>query len=264
MKTLKEHLKEVHGHIHQDCNFGHTHFNLKKKDVKLSAEDAARQNKPTKGHGSGGGTTPPPPTTTGGGCIFLDFTGYTVTGTSWNYNGDIVCAPANLTPTQVDEILASVVEDYKDFRVVVTTDETLYDSYPFGKKTRVIFTETWEWYGQAGGTSFVGSFLWTTAPNNPCFVFTSLLNYNTKYIKEAASHEAGHTIGLYHQSSYDANHIKTSEYNRGGCPLTCGEAPIMGVAYYEPIGRWWIGPTPYGWDQIQDDYSIIASMLGLK
>jgi hypothetical protein len=259
MKPIKEQFKEKHGKKFQDCNFGLTDFNLKKR--KLSPEEAATANKP--GGGKGGGPKPKPtptPTPTQGGTIFLDFTGYIVSNTSWNFNGDIVCEPANLTAEQVDEIVLNVTNEYAPYNVDVTTDEAVYNAQNPMKRVRCILTETWEWYGQAGGVSFIGSFTW--GDNTPCFVFTSLLNYNTKYIKEAAAHEIGHSLGLYHQASYDANCIKTSEYNYGNGV----EAPIMGVGYYVPDAgtKWWIGPTPYGCDQIQNDDQIIGNLLGRK
>ena len=78
---------------------------------------------------------------------------------------------------------------------------------------RVILTVTHEWYGSAGGVAFVGSYSW--GDDTPCFVFSGLLGYNVKNISEATAHEAGHTLGLYHQASYDANCVKTSDYHYG-------------------------------------------------
>jgi len=260
---LKEKLKELHGNKHQDCNFGLTKFNLKKKDVKLSAEEVSKRNKPTKPPHGGGvppPPPPPPPLPTITGTIFLDFTGYTVTGTTWNYNGDLVCTPANLSSGQVDEIIASVQENYALYNVIVTVDEAVYNAAPIGNKTRVILTETWEWYGQTGGVALIGSFFWTT--ETPCFVFTSLLGYSTKKIKGTTSHEVGHTIGLYHQSVYDTSCIKISEYNAGNSECAC--APIMGKSYDQPDGKWWVGPSSRSCTDIQDDAAIIQLKVGLK
>src|SRR5689334_8965044 len=145
--------------------------------------------------------------------IFLDFDGQTVTNTSWNYNGPIVCGASGFNSSQITEIFNRVSEDYRPFNINVTTDSTKYWAAPAARRMRVILTVSYEWYGSAGGVSFVGSFTW--GDNTPCFVFTSLLNYNVKYCAEAAAHEAGHTLGLYHQSKYDANCVKLSEYNSG-------------------------------------------------
>ncbi|MFZ1314270.1 MAG: hypothetical protein WAR38_15500, partial [Chitinophagaceae bacterium] len=36
--------------------------------------------------------------------LFLDFDGHTVSGTSWNYAGPIVCAPSGLDNTKITTI----------------------------------------------------------------------------------------------------------------------------------------------------------------
>src|SRR5215831_5248461 len=125
--------------------------------------------------------------------IFLDFDGQTVSGTSWNIGGPIFCGPANLTTDQITEIFNRVAEDYRPFNINITTDSTKYFAAPANKRTRVILTVTSDWYGSAGGVSFVNSFSW--GDNTPCFVFTALLNYNKKNVAEAVSHEAGHKLG---------------------------------------------------------------------
>ena len=155
-----------------------------------------------------------------------------------------------------------MTNDYSPFNVVVTTDESTYNSANIAKRTRVVITETWEWYGQVGGTSFIGSFTWGN--NTPCFVFSSLLNYNVKAIAEACSHEAGHTLGLRHQSVYDANCVKLSEYNYGQGTGETGWAPIMGVGYNENLTLWHKGPNSISCSTIQDDAATIASVAGFK
>ncbi len=253
---MKDKLKKEHGNKLHDCNFGIKEFNKHKK--KLDPQEAATANKPSKP--AKGGTKPPVPST-GNNVFLLDFTGFLVSGTSWNYAGDFTCAPANLTAAQVDEIIADVVSSFAIYNVIVTTDETVYTAAAPDKRMRCILTETHDWYGDgAGGVSFNNSFKWTT--NEPCFVFTSLLGYSTKFIKEATTHELGHTVGLYHQSSYDTNCVKLSEYNYGDGVT----APIMGAGYYVPDSgsKWWVGPNSYGCTSIQDDNSVITATLGLK
>src|SRR5436853_4729854 len=161
--------------------------------------------------------------------IFLDFDGHTVSGTGWNSEGPIYCGASGLTATQIAEVFNRVAEDYRPFTVNVTTDSTKYLSAPVNQRMRVIITVTSDWYGSAGGVAFVNSFTW--GDNTPCFVFSALLNYNTKNISEASAHEAGHTLGLRHQSVYDVNCVKTSEYNPGIGTGDISWAPIMGVGY---------------------------------
>ncbi|HEX4875251.1 MAG TPA: DVUA0089 family protein, partial [Chitinophagaceae bacterium] len=192
--------------------------------------------------------------------IFLDFDGHTVTGTSWNYSGPIVCGASGLATTQMTEIFNRVAEDYRPFNVNVTTDSTRFMAAPANRRMRVVFTVTWQWYGSAGGVAYVNSFTW--GDDTPCFVFNSLLNNNTKNVAEAASHEAGHTLGLYHQSRYDANCAKVSDYHSGAGSGEIGWAPIMGVGYYQNLTLWNSGPNPYGCTNIQNDLTIITANNG--
>ena len=194
--------------------------------------------------------------------IFLDFDGQTVENTSWNFYGPIVCAPSGLDNAQITSIFNRVAEDYRPFNINITTDSTKYAAAPVAKRMRVILTITSEWYGNAGGVAFVNSFTW--GDNTPCFVFTALLNYNEKNIAEASAHEAGHTLGLYHQSLYDANCIKLSEYNSGVGSGEIGWAPIMGVGYYRNFTLWNNGPNPYGCNNMQSDLSIITTGNGFS
>lgn len=194
--------------------------------------------------------------------VYLDFDGQYLEGTSWNYVGPLSLGPSNMTNDQITEIFNRVAEDYRPFKINVTTDSTKYWSAPILQRMRVIFTISSSWYGSAGGVSFINSFTW--GDNTPCFVFTALLNYRTKYIAEAASHEAGHTLGLNHQSSYDASCYMTAEYNAGTGSGEIGWAPIMGVGYYRNFTLWHYGSNPWGCSSYQDDLSIITRTVGYR
>jgi hypothetical protein len=191
--------------------------------------------------------------------ILLDFDGHNVTGTAWNWSGPINAASANLTSAQIAEIVSRVAEDYRPFNINVTTDESKYTAAPNNRRMRVIFTTTSSWYGSsAGGVAITNSF--TSGDNTPCFVFTALLNYNTKYIAEAGSHEAGHTFGLTHQASYDASCVKRSDYHTGTGSGETAWAPIMGVGYYRNFTVWHNGPTGSGGcNSSQNDLAIITN-----
>ncbi|MES2881380.1 MAG: T9SS type A sorting domain-containing protein [Bacteroidota bacterium] len=192
--------------------------------------------------------------------IFLDFDGHVVEGTSWNMSGPINCAPANMTPQQITEIYHRVAEDYRPFNVNVTTDSAKYEAAPLMQRIRIICTITSQWYGSAGGVSFYNSFTW--GDNTPAFVFTELLNYKAKNVAEAASHEAGHSLGLRHQSAYDGNCAKTAEYNAGVGVGEIGWAPIMGVGYYRNQTLWNNGNDPYGCNSFQNDLQVITTYNG--
>lgn len=189
--------------------------------------------------------------------IFLDFDGHTVDGTSWNYNGPIVCGASGLNNDQITEVFNRVAEDYRPFNINITTDSTKYLAAPANRRMRVIITVSSSWYGSAGGVAFVTSFRW--GDDTPCFVFSALLNYNPKNIAESASHEAGHTLGLYHQSLYNASCVKMADYHPGEGSGEIGWAPIMGVGYSKNFTLWNNGPNSFGCSNLQSDLDIITS-----
>ena len=237
----------------ESCSFGQTEFNMIKRP---SLNNELARGKPIK---KPGGVTVTP---SGQSVIFLDFDGHVTSGTMWNVYGDFTCAPANLTAEEISVIYQRVSNDFSPFAVTVTTDENVYNSGNSLKKTRVVITDTWEWYGQVGGVAYINSFTW--GDDTPCFVFSSLLGYNLKSIAEAASHEAGHTLGLRHQASFDANCVKLTDYNPG---LGTGEiswAPIMGVGYTRNVTLWHDGPNSISCTNFQNDVSIISAKTGFK
>lgn len=188
--------------------------------------------------------------------IFLDFDGQYVTGTAWNWSGPIVAQAPSFSPDQITEIFNRVAEDYRIFNINVTTDSTVFDAAPVFKRTRVIITPTNGWYGSAGGVAYVGSFTW--GDGTPAWVFSNLLGNNIKYIAEACAHEAGHTLGLQHQSVYNASCAKIAEYNAGQGSGQIGWAPIMGVGYYRNLTTWHKGSNSWGCHELQSDIDIIA------
>ena len=193
--------------------------------------------------------------------IFLDLDGQLVSNTLWNNAGDINCAPANLMESEIEKILTRVSEDFSPFDVNVTTDEAVYNATSPYKRIRVILTESWEWFGVVGGTAFINSF---GSGNTPAFIFTTLLQYNEKYIAEAISHEVGHALNLQHQAMFDAGGTLISEYNDGTGSGIRGWAPIMGTGYYKNVTTWHKGPSALGYKNIQDDVKMISSKLPLK
>lgn len=200
-----------------------------------------------------------PPPTVSTSCIFLDFDGGTISGTSWNIlipgSAAFNVAGSGLSIDEIQMVIDSVSFDFAPFNVIITTSESFYNSFEPTRKSKCYITETYQWYGAgAGGVSFINSF---GASNNMCFVFSSLFSYSNKKIREASSHEAGHQLGLYHQSDYDSAGNFIREYSSG----VGNWAPTMGYPYSKP-GRWWIGTNAYG--QIQNDSLIIKNKIGIK
>jgi hypothetical protein len=104
--------------------------------------------------------------------------------------------------------------------------------------------------------SYIGSFTW--GDDTPSWIFSAQLNFDSKKVAEAISHEGGHTLGLQHQSRYDANCNKLNEYNPGKGTFATGWSPIMGVSYYTNSTTWMKGSSTISCGTIQDDIATIA------
>lgn len=192
--------------------------------------------------------------------VFLDFDGQHVSATAWNMSGDIDAAASGLSSAAITEIVERVAEDYRPFELNITTDSAAYWAAPAKKRMRIIVTPTSAWYGAAGGVAYVGSFTW--GDNTPAWVFSALLGNRTKWVAEAISHEIGHTLGLQHQSTYNAACTKTAEYSTGLGTGEIGWAPIMGAGYYQNHTTWNIGPNTISCSNIQNDFDIISTRNG--
>jgi hypothetical protein len=176
----------------------------------------------------------------------------------WNVSGAFTCNTSGLTSTGITEVYNRVAEDYRPFNINITTEEAKYNAAPANRRIRVVITTSNEWYGSgAGGVAYINSFTW--GDNTPCFVFSALLNYSVKNIAEAASHEAGHTLGLRHQSSYNSSCVKLSDYNWGYGSGEIGWAPIMGAGYGQNMTLWNSGPNSLGCNSIQNDLTVITN-----
>jgi hypothetical protein len=195
---------------------------------------------------------PQPPVSTGK-VIYLDFDGQYVAGSYWNTSGAIDAKPSGMTVEEQAATLARVKADYSEFPVTVTDDSAVYFAANPLKRMRVIITESWEWYTQAGGVAYIGSFEWGN--ETPAWVFSSLLGYGSKVVADAASHEAGHTLGLRHQSACSGG-VKTQEYNSGIAPD--GKGYLMGYPY-DKVSGWQIGTNSVC--SPQDDRLIINNTL---
>lgn len=206
--------------------------------------------------------------------VFLDFDGHTTSGTFWNsgYNGgadfvtpaySIDADTTTFSTTEVasiEEIWKRVAEDYAPFNVDVTTIDP--GNLNAANNIRVVIGGAWDqWFeesGGAGGVAYLTSWQWND--DTPVFVFEENLgNGYAKYTAEATSHEVGHSLGLQHQSTYDAFGNKTAEYNPGSGSGVTGWAPIMGVSYYQNLTTWHDGTSSLGPTSYQDDMSVISA-----
>ncbi|HET6299470.1 MAG TPA: M12 family metallo-peptidase [Kribbella sp.] len=201
--------------------------------------------------------------------IYLDFDGHTITGTAWNSSVD----PVNVTAYDTDgnaavfgtaeqdvvhEVWARVAEDYAAFDVDVTTQQPAQDlinrtsssDQQYG--TRVLIDPT-TWYQSncgCGGVAYIG--VYDNAGQHdyyqPALVFTKGVGTGAKNLAEAASHEAGHNVGLGHDGTASVGY-----YEGHG-----SWAPIMGVGYYRGISQWSKGEYS-GANNTEDDYSVIGT-----
>lgn len=192
--------------------------------------------------------------------IYLDFDGQNVSGTGWNAGNLITALPSTMNAANIIQIHKRVSEDFIPFDVNVTTDSVRFNNALPNRRTRVVITPTSAWYGSAGGVAYVGSFAWGGTPGTPCWVFENLLSYSPKNIAEAASHEAGHTLTLRHQSTYSAvTCSKTAEYNPGQGTGVTSWAPIMGVGYTKNVTVWYNGLSSVSCTLTQNDHGNVAA-----
>lgn len=177
------------------------------------------------------------------GCVLLDFDGEYVVGTPWNGGVAINAAPSGMSDAAVTEAWELVSEDFRPFRLNVTTDVNVFNTYPKNRRMRCIFTPTKTVAPTAGGVAYIGSFSWND--DTPCWVFI----LSGKSGGEAASHEIGHTFDLRHDGR--TNPVEGYYQGHGNW------APIMGVGYYRPISQWSKGEFANA-DNTQDDLAVIA------
>ena len=195
--------------------------------------------------------------------IFLDFDGHTVQSTFWNNGNPINCATSGMTDPQIIESFNRVAEDFRPFDVNVTTDSTVFLATPLSMRIRIIITPTSSWtVAGTSGISYTGSFTW--GDDTPAFVFSDRLLYSPKKVGECISHETGHTVGLSHQSKYNATDCNTpiETYNTGFGSGESAWAPIMGNSLTRNFSNWNDGPTPYGCTITQDNLTTITTQNG--
>lgn len=193
--------------------------------------------------------------------LFLDFDGHYVQVAGWNSGNPFYCQAPAVTNAQIEEMFNRVAEDYRPFNINITTDSTKFIDAPLTQRMRIVVTPSSSWYpGNVGGVSYVGSFTWGN--NTPGFVFSDKLGNNAKYLAECITHESGHTVGLSHQSKYDANCQLVEQYNIGAGSGETSWAPVMGNSYYRNMTGWNDGPTPFGCANTQDNLTIITNSNG--
>jgi fibronectin type III domain protein len=218
--------------------------------------------------------------------IYLDFDGAEVSGTYWNSglglpdgfrkghslddhvpSGDGDLAAFNdAEREQIQQIWQRVAEDYAALDVDVTTDapppadivRTSTSDLRYG--TRVLISDdpaaSQALCGDScGGLALLSAFdayVPSHSYYQPTWVFGHQLGKETKMIAEAASHEAGHTLGLAHDGAIAAS--GAIGYYRGHGAW----APIMGRSYDRPITQWSRGDYESA-TNTENDFAVMAA-----
>jgi hypothetical protein len=206
--------------------------------------------------------------------LYLNFGGTTFPGT-WGGSTpgtvpayDIDGNPNSFSATElsnIQQIWARVAEAYSPFNVNVTT--VAPGTTPVaGQWSQIIIgaedASGSDWYGVAGGASYVGGFTDGGMEYGTGWAFTNYLdNGDPKDTAIAASHEAGHQFGLEHQRQFNSSGSLINEYR----PSTDGgyTAPIMGYAY-SAVRALWSDGTSASATSDQNDMAIISTTLGYR
>lgn len=220
--------------------------------------------------------------------IYLDFDGFTATGTPWNAGRgrDPIVSPAYdpdgngaaFTDNElqaIQTIWQQVAGDFAPFEVNVTTQDpgeaalvnTGGSDDQWG--IRVVMTPDDFPAPGAGGVAYIGSFRWgynqAGASDTPCYVFNSV----PEQASLAVSHEVGHSLGLSHDGTNDQNPFQQNAayyYGHGGSGETSW-GPLMGAPYDRNVTQWdngaFFGSNNGGsnanYNSGPDDISIIVS-----
>jgi PKD repeat protein len=209
--------------------------------------------------------------------IYLDFTGYVATNSAWS-GGTIDAVPYDIDgdPTTfsdaeraaIQSVWQRVAEDFAPFDVDVTTEEPpapigRVDAADTSFGTRVVITRNTFFDCFCGGVAFIGTFDLFVEGNpeffQPAWVFFEALGLDEKNIAEAASHEAGHNLGLIH----DGTTFGLEYYGGHGSGET-GWAPIMGVGYSQNLTQWSRGEYPEANNQEDDIEVMVANGAPLR
>jgi PKD repeat protein len=207
--------------------------------------------------------------------IYLDFDGHLLTKTAWNfaYNGGAdIAAPAwdidgnranfsDTERTRIQQVWRRVAEDYAPFDVDVTTE--LLDEAVLTRASsaddvygvRVLISPISGYFGNYGGFAYVGVFNQVGNYYKPALVFSDKLSNSEKYMAEAVSHEAGHTLGLSHDGTTTG-----AAYYAGHGSGDTSWAPIMGNSYSRNVTQWSKGEYANA-NNLEDDLAIIGSRL---
>ncbi len=196
--------------------------------------------------------------------VYVNFTGFNFNG-NWGNTGR---APGSVPAYTLDgdattfnsaeisnirETWARISQKYVGFNINVTTvdpsptgltdaqRQTWYDNTRY--MTHAMIGGTYNWYGAAGGVSYVGVAGTPTLTNGMRTNWTFPVNgsgTSPSGCTAACAHEVGHHLGLSHQRD-ESNGDAYSDNN--GASGNGSYAPIMGTTYVSQRGTWRQGGT---------------------
>jgi hypothetical protein len=186
---------------------------------------------------------------------------------------DLTNTPGGYDKAETDamrDIWARVAEDYSPFDTDVTT--VLPAVFGDGDVRVSIGGDGAWWPFDAKGVGIPAD--WPGTTDHTAFVFSDKLDAGqgaaagrVEKIANTASHEAGHSLGLYHQAGKDEMGNQT-EYNWTGLQNgTRYKQPIMGGVSVGERGTWWSGPSTMEIFPVnrpmQKDLDFLTAKLGL-
>jgi hypothetical protein len=200
--------------------------------------------------------------------LYLDFDGHTANDPAWGgvgYGGEIVSAPFDTDGVEgfstaeratIFEVWRRVSEDYRPFDINVTTRAHGIEALRRSSETdpfygqRVVITPS-NFTNQSGVIGVALLNVFGSGSDHAAYVFVdTAFKQLPKTIGEAASHEAGHTLGLRHDGV-----AESPEYYDGHGAW----APIMGrpTSPTKPVTQWSRGEYARA-TNLEDDLAIIA------
>ncbi|NBW95937.1 MAG: hypothetical protein EBR28_04185, partial [Planctomycetia bacterium] len=174
--------------------------------------------------------------------IYLDFDGHGSTLGAYDVDGDPTTFNAAEVAT-ITEAHRQVSVYFSMFDVNVTTVKPNLSTV---KTAWVVISND-----VTGGTSNVGQI-----PNTQPQSWVESAAARTR--PSGIAHEAGHNFGLLHQSDYDLQGNKISEYSNGTDSL---HGALMGVDYRKDVNKWTLGHASNSASALQDDIAVIANVI---
>lgn len=197
------------------------------------------------------------------GLIFLEYRSTRIVSPYWNGGVPFRTKQVVFDSTTIKYLPLFANVKYGSWRVRFTIDSVYFTNFTGMKDTLHVVSNMIQSDNSsvetnllsfASGVAFING-LYIPQVNHG-FVFANVFP-DTRYKKlDMASivvHEAGHMLGLYHQSEYDVNCSKINEYRPG---------TFMGNPFYPTKGKWFIGPSSRGCGVIQDDTLKLNENLG--